>query len=230
MLATAPACQHGRPDGTCPALLVRGRHGPDERAPADGRPLRGYESASRPARANLPAGPGQDTEGADLRGRTCRSAGRVILLDGASSSGKSSLAKAYARSEPFLHVSSDQFVAAGMLPERRNDGGTFDWWHQVRPRFFDGFHHCLRRRTLTRREVCLILGDRECQISGDIRYDVSRVGRPRCVRRRGSSTRFSATSLRHALSGHSRPRAVRRDVRTSTLRRPGTPLRGTPTP
>lgn len=44
--------------------------------------------------------------------------------------------------EPFLHVSSDQFVAAGMLP-RREAGGPFDWWHQVRPRFFAGFHRCL---------------------------------------------------------------------------------------
>ena len=70
---------------------------------------------------------------------------RIILLNGASSSGKSTLAKALqaALDEPFLHVSSDHFVAAGMLPERRDDGGPFDWWHQVRPRFFAGFHRCL---------------------------------------------------------------------------------------
>ena len=69
----------------------------------------------------------------------------MILLNGASSSGKSSLARALqeALPEPFLHVSSDHFVAAGMVPERRDDGGPFDWWHQVRPRFFDGFHRCL---------------------------------------------------------------------------------------
>jgi chloramphenicol 3-O phosphotransferase len=74
-----------------------------------------------------------------------RGAGRVILLNGASSAGKSSLAKALQKAlpTPFLHVSSDQFVAAGMVPERRDDGGAFDWWHQVRPRFFAGFHHCL---------------------------------------------------------------------------------------
>ena len=71
--------------------------------------------------------------------------GRIILLNGASSSGKSTLAKALQGTldEPFLHVSSDQFVAAGMLPRRREDGGPFDWWHQVRPRFFAGFHRCL---------------------------------------------------------------------------------------
>jgi chloramphenicol 3-O phosphotransferase len=74
-----------------------------------------------------------------------RGPGRIILLNGASSSGKSTLAKALqdALDEPFLHVSSDQFVAAGMLPRRRDDGGPFDWWHQVRPRFFAGFHRCL---------------------------------------------------------------------------------------
>ena len=43
----------------------------------------------------------------------------MILLNGASSSGKSSLAKALQADlpEPFLHVSSDHFVTAGMLPE-----------------------------------------------------------------------------------------------------------------
>jgi chloramphenicol 3-O phosphotransferase len=74
-----------------------------------------------------------------------RGAGRVILLNGASSSGKSTLAKALqgALPQPFLHVSSDQLVQAGMLPHRSSDGGAFDWWHQIRPRFFAGFHRCL---------------------------------------------------------------------------------------
>ena len=74
-----------------------------------------------------------------------RGPGRIILLNGASSSGKSALAGVLqaALDEPFLHVSSDRFVAAGMLPPRREDGGPFDWWHQLRPRFFAGFHRCL---------------------------------------------------------------------------------------
>lgn len=74
-----------------------------------------------------------------------RGAGRIILLNGASSSGKSTLAKSLrtAMAEPFLHLSADQFVATGMLPPRRDDGGPFDWWHQVRPRFFAAFHRCL---------------------------------------------------------------------------------------
>jgi chloramphenicol 3-O phosphotransferase len=71
--------------------------------------------------------------------------GRIIFLNGASSSGKSTLAKALqaALDEPFLHVSSDHLVDAGFLPERREEGGPFDWWHQMRPRFFEGFHRCL---------------------------------------------------------------------------------------
>lgn len=69
----------------------------------------------------------------------------MILLNGASSSGKSTLAKALQRAldEPFLHVSSDQFVAAGMLPDRGDGLGPFAWWTQMRPRFFAGFHRCL---------------------------------------------------------------------------------------
>lgn len=74
-----------------------------------------------------------------------RGSGRVIILNGASSSGKSTLAKAlqHALDEPFLYVSSDQFVASGMLPERRDDEGPFSWWNEMRPRFFKGFHQCL---------------------------------------------------------------------------------------
>jgi chloramphenicol 3-O phosphotransferase len=74
-----------------------------------------------------------------------RGPGRIIFLNGASSSGKSTLAKAMQRAlpEPFLHVSSDHLVASGMLPERRDPQGPFAWWEQMRPRFFAGFHRCL---------------------------------------------------------------------------------------
>ena len=69
--------------------------------------------------------------------------GRIILLHGASSAGKSTLSKAIQREldEPFLHFSSDH-LAPG-LPERRDATGPFQWWGNVRPRFFDGFHHCI---------------------------------------------------------------------------------------
>jgi chloramphenicol 3-O phosphotransferase len=74
-----------------------------------------------------------------------RGPGRIIFLNGASSSGKSTLAKAMqgVLAEPFLHVSSDHLVASGMLPARRDPVGPFAWWEQMRPRFFAGFHRCL---------------------------------------------------------------------------------------
>ena len=74
-----------------------------------------------------------------------RGSGRIIFLNGASSAGKSTLAKAMQMQlpEPFLHVSSDHLVASGMLPVRRDAEGPFAWWQQMRPRFFAGFHRCL---------------------------------------------------------------------------------------
>lgn len=73
-----------------------------------------------------------------------QTAGKIILLNGASSAGKTTLAKAIqARiAEPFWHVASDQFVEAGMLPGRREEGGMFAWPVQ-RPLFFSAFHRCL---------------------------------------------------------------------------------------
>jgi chloramphenicol 3-O phosphotransferase len=69
--------------------------------------------------------------------------GRIILLHGASSSGKSTLAKAIQNEldEPFLHFASD-FLALG-LPARREGQGPFQWWGHARPRFFDGFQRCI---------------------------------------------------------------------------------------
>ncbi len=70
--------------------------------------------------------------------------GKVIFLNGASSAGKSTVSQAVQRliQEPFWHVSSDQFVEAQLLPERRGEGGDFAW-HVMRPRFFTAFHRCL---------------------------------------------------------------------------------------
>ena len=69
---------------------------------------------------------------------------KILFLNGASSAGKSTLAKAIQRQidEPFWHVSSDQFVDAQMLPSRRDEGDDFAW-SVMRPRFFDAFHGCL---------------------------------------------------------------------------------------
>ena len=70
--------------------------------------------------------------------------GRIILLNGASSAGKSTLARALqAQLEtPFWHWSIDHWLAAGVLPRERLAAGEFDW-QAMRPAFFDGFHRSL---------------------------------------------------------------------------------------
>ena len=74
-----------------------------------------------------------------------RTLGRVIVLNGASSSGKSSLARRVQAlmPSPLLLFSADQLIAAGVVPPRRDDVGPFAWVDRVRPRFFDGFHRCI---------------------------------------------------------------------------------------
>ncbi|MEO7911312.1 MAG: AAA family ATPase [Roseiflexaceae bacterium] len=70
--------------------------------------------------------------------------GKIILLNGPSSAGKTTIAKAIQQTidQPFWHVASDQFVESRMLPGRRAEGGDFAW-PLMRPRFFDAFHRCL---------------------------------------------------------------------------------------
>jgi chloramphenicol 3-O phosphotransferase len=70
--------------------------------------------------------------------------GKVILVNGASSSGKSTLCRALqARlSEPFWHYSIDHFRDTGVLPDQRIASGEFSW-ADMRPAFFEGFHRCL---------------------------------------------------------------------------------------
>ncbi len=65
-------------------------------------------------------------------------------MNGASSAGKSTLAKAIQQviDEPFWHISSDQFIEAQVLPNRRDEGGDFAW-PVMRLRFFDAFHLCI---------------------------------------------------------------------------------------
>lgn len=71
-------------------------------------------------------------------------AGRIILLNGASSSGKSSLARALqARIEtPFWHISIDHLRDSGVLPSARIRSGEFDW-RAMREPFFTGFERSL---------------------------------------------------------------------------------------
>lgn len=67
-------------------------------------------------------------------------AGCVILINGASSAGKSTLAKALQATlrDPFWHYSIDHYRDAGILPMARIRSGEFDW-RQLRPAFFAGF-------------------------------------------------------------------------------------------
>ncbi|MHA3913904.1 chloramphenicol phosphotransferase CPT family protein [Halovulum sp. GXIMD14793] len=68
----------------------------------------------------------------------------IIFLHGASSSGKSTIARALqARlSLPFWHISIDHLRDAGVLPSDRFKSGEFDW-KAARTAFFDGFHTSL---------------------------------------------------------------------------------------
>jgi chloramphenicol 3-O phosphotransferase len=70
--------------------------------------------------------------------------GEIILIHGASSSGKSSIAgELQARIEaPFWHISIDHLRDAGVLPMARIRRGEFAWTGLREP-FFDGFHHAL---------------------------------------------------------------------------------------
>lgn len=70
--------------------------------------------------------------------------GKIILLNGASSSGKSTLARGLQATleEPFWHFSIDHLIAAHVLPKERIESGEFPW-RNLRPHFFDGFHRCL---------------------------------------------------------------------------------------
>jgi chloramphenicol 3-O phosphotransferase len=66
----------------------------------------------------------------------------VIFLNGVSSAGKTSIATVLQRTlpEPYLHVQLDSFE--GMLPERYDEGGAFDW-SILFPRMLSGFHHSI---------------------------------------------------------------------------------------
>lgn len=67
--------------------------------------------------------------------------GRVILLNGASSSGKSSIVRAALATapEPFLAYSFDHLMDSGVLPLERIRSGDFDW-ARMRASVFDGLH------------------------------------------------------------------------------------------
>lgn len=71
-------------------------------------------------------------------------AGQMILLNGASSSGKSSLARAVQGviEQPFWHISIDHLRDSGVLPSARIKSGEFAW-RAMREPFFIGFETSL---------------------------------------------------------------------------------------
>jgi chloramphenicol 3-O phosphotransferase len=70
--------------------------------------------------------------------------GKIILVNGASSSGKTTLCRALQNQieEPFWHFSIDHLRDAGVLPMERIRRGDFAW-KDMRTSFFDGFHQSL---------------------------------------------------------------------------------------
>lgn len=70
--------------------------------------------------------------------------GKIILLNGASSSGKSTLARGLQAGLdiPFWHYSIDHLNDAHVLPEARIRSGEFPW-STLRQKFFEGFHRSL---------------------------------------------------------------------------------------
>jgi chloramphenicol 3-O phosphotransferase len=71
-------------------------------------------------------------------------AGKIILINGPSSAGKSTLAQVLQErlEDPFWHISIDHLRDAKMLPLDRIRSGEFRW-ADVRPAFFEGFRRCL---------------------------------------------------------------------------------------
>ena len=75
---------------------------------------------------------------------TNRELGKIILINGASSSGKSTLARQLQQTLPipFWHFSFDHLRDSDALPMERVRSGEIDW-SAMRPAVFDGFHRCL---------------------------------------------------------------------------------------
>lgn len=71
---------------------------------------------------------------------------QIILFNGASSSGKTTLASKLWDNlpVPYLYLSSDQLVNANILPKVDRKNHDTQWsWNVIRPMFFDGFHNTI---------------------------------------------------------------------------------------
>ncbi len=69
--------------------------------------------------------------------------GIIILINGASSAGKSTLARAVQAQFPLplLHISFDLFIDGRILPINQIQAGAFPW-QEMRPTVFDGYYRC----------------------------------------------------------------------------------------
>jgi chloramphenicol 3-O phosphotransferase len=68
------------------------------------------------------------------------------MLNGASSSGKTTLARELLKAlpAPYFYFSSDQLVDAGVLPDVDRATRDTPWsWNVIRPRLFAGFHRSI---------------------------------------------------------------------------------------
>jgi chloramphenicol 3-O phosphotransferase len=85
-----------------------------------------------------------DADGAWPLRKNLQGPGKIILLNGASSAGKSTLARALQQQlpEPFLHWSFDHLRESSALPMARIRNGELDW-ASMRAAVFDGFHRSL---------------------------------------------------------------------------------------
>lgn len=70
--------------------------------------------------------------------------GKIIFINGASSSGKTTIIKELQgiTPEPFLHYSIDHFRDSGILPIDRFKQKDFVW-KEYREQFFSGYHHSI---------------------------------------------------------------------------------------
>ena len=71
--------------------------------------------------------------------------GKIIILNGASSAGKSTLCDALQKelNAPFLRFSLDFFMFnSNVLPKRKDTQGPFSW-SAMRPKLFEGYFNCL---------------------------------------------------------------------------------------
>lgn len=70
--------------------------------------------------------------------------GKIVLVNGASSAGKSTLCHALQAKldEPFWHFSFDHLRNSGILPMQQIRSGKFAW-SEMRSAVFDGFHRSL---------------------------------------------------------------------------------------